>query len=125
MAAGAVGANIGPAEWSVMLRGLIAACKQGGGCKIDASSSHSYYKREGVRMGVGKHRLDVDVDGICLMVSDMGVTCATHMLVDVVVKGCSLGDGGVWLRVEAVAASGFWLEIHVPMQTGKGGCAGV
>ncbi len=34
---------------------------------------------------------------------------------NLVVKECSLGDGRVWLSVEA-ADFGFWLEIHVPIQ---------
>ncbi len=39
-AAAAAGAGC-PAEWNAMLRDLIAACKQGGCGRVDASSSHS------------------------------------------------------------------------------------
>ena len=124
MAAGAVGANIGHAEWSVMLRDLIAATgkRDRVGCWVDASSSHSVHKRlrwcEQIEKGKA---LKMDVGGMGIVISDTGVACRTHALGDhMVVKGCSLGDGGVWLSVEA-AAFGFWLEIHVPMQAHKGG----
>jgi hypothetical protein len=123
MATGAVRADIGHAEWSVMLRDLIAACKKKGGVARDiASSSHSIYRGVEVRVGHGtKNRVDVRVNGgTDIEISDTGVRCPLRKEIrdNIVVKGSSLGDGGVWLSVEA-AAFGFWLEIHVPMQPPK------
>jgi hypothetical protein len=45
----------------------------------------------------------------------MGVTCRSHVLGDIGVKGCSLGDGGVWLSVQALGGA-LWLEMHVAMR---------
>ena len=56
--------------------------------------------------------------GMQIKISDMGVTCPSHQLGDIVVKGCSLGNGGVWLSVAAELVA-FWLEIHVPMRECK------
>jgi hypothetical protein len=111
----AVGANY-PADYSTMLRDLIAACKKDAGIRVDASSSHGIYRRVDVRVGHGtKHRVDVKAGGMDLVISDMGVWCTSHQLGDIVVKGCSLDNGGAWFSVQAALAA-FWLEIHVPMQ---------
>ena len=104
-----------PVEYSTMLRDLIEACRER---KVDASSSHCVYRRMDVKTGAIKHRVDVNVSGMQIKISDMGVTCPSHQLGDIVVKGCSLGNGGVWLSVAAELVA-FWLEIHVPMRECK------
>ncbi len=80
-----------------------------------------------------------------ITISEKEVSCHTHQLGDIKVKGCSLGDGGVWLSITAPfcawrgargdagqretrthtctgtrsvlerSLAPFWLEIHVPM----------
>ena len=115
-AAACVGAGY-PPDYSTMLRDLLAACKPSGARRVDASSSHSVYRRLDVKWS--KHRVDVNAGGMQFVISDMGVTCPSHQLGEIVVKGCSLGDGGVWLSVAAELVA-FWLEIHVPMQAARG-----
>ncbi len=90
-----------PTDYATMLRDLIGACRQGER-RIDASSSHSVCRRVNVSKSIFKGRVNVKVDGMDFVISDMGVVCENQVLGDIVVKGCSLGDGGVWLRVEAV-----------------------
>ena len=104
-----------PPDYSTMLRDLLAAYKQSGGAsrRVDASSSHSVYRRVDVK--TNKLRVEANAGGMQIVISDMGVTCPSHQLGDIVVKGCSLGDGGVWLSVGAELVA-FWLEIHVAMQ---------
>ena len=104
-AAACVGAGY-PPDYSTMLRDLLAACKQSGGTsrRVDASSSHSVYRRLDVTKSIFKGRVNVKVGGMDFVISDMGVVCESHALGEIVVKGCSLGDGGVWLSV-AVADS--------------------
>ncbi len=114
-AAACVGAGY-PPDYSTMLRDLIVACKPGGTRRVDASSSHSLYRRLDVK--TNKQRVELNAGGMQLVISDMGVTCPSHVLGDIVVKGCSLGDGGVWLSVAAELVA-FWLEIHVPMRVCK------
>jgi hypothetical protein len=110
----AVGANY-PADYSTMLRNLIAACKKDAGRRVDASSSHSIHRRVDLRVAHGtKHRVDVKAGRMDLVISDMGVWCTSHQLGDIVVKGCSLEHGGAWFSVQA-ALEAFWLEIHVPL----------
>jgi hypothetical protein len=62
-------------------------------------------------------QVDVNVDGMELVLSpEEGVTCANRELGQVVVKGCSLGNDGVWVSVSGLISNdAFWLEIHVPM----------
>jgi hypothetical protein len=113
----AIGAGY-PADYATMLRDLIGAFKKGGR-RVDVSSSHSVCRRVDVLLGFGtKHRVDVKAGGMDFVTSDMGVICPSHVLGDIVVKGCSLGDGGVWLSVTAELVA-FWLEIHVPMRVCK------
>ena len=102
-----------PAEWQTMMQDLKTACILR---RVRASSSHSYYKAPVVRwLHVG--RVDVNVDGMELVLSpEEGVTCANRELGQVVVKGCSLGNEGVWVSVSGMISNdAFWLEIHVPM----------
>ena len=107
-----------PPDYSTMLRDLLVACKPGGGARrVDASSSHSVYRRLDVK--TNKLRVEANAGGMQIVISDMGVTCPSHQLGDIVVKGCSLGDGGVWLCVAAELVA-FWLEIHVSMQAPRG-----
>ena len=118
-AAACVGAGY-PPDYSTMLRDLLAACKPGGASRrVDASSSHSVYRRLDVTKSIFKGRVNVKVGGMDFVISDMGVVCESHALGEIVVKGCSLGDGGVWLSVAAELVA-FWLEIHVPMQAARG-----
>jgi hypothetical protein len=108
-----------PAEWSAMMRDLKVACVLK---RVRASSSHSYYKPPVVRWRqVG--RVDVNVDGMELVLSpEEGVSCANRELGQVVVKGCSLGNEGVWVSVSRmILHDAFWLEIHVPMVAARGG----
>lgn len=115
-AAACVGAGY-PPDYSTMLRDLLAACKPGGASRrVDASSSHSVYRRLDVKWS--KQRVEVTAGGMQFVISDMGVTCPSHQLGEIVVKVCSLGDGGVWLSVAAELVA-FWLEIHVPMRASK------
>ncbi len=108
------GQEMGPeviAEWYVMMRDLKAACPLD---RVSASSSHSYYQAP-VCSGRRGGGVDVNVDGIRLVLSPVeGVSCANRDLGRIVVKGCSLGSGGVWLSVSGMAGA-FWFEIHVPM----------
>lgn len=108
------GQEMGPeviAEWYVMMRDLKAACPLD---RVSASSSHSYY-RAPVCSGRRGGGVDVNVDGVELVLSpEEGVSCANRDLGRIVVKGCSLGCGGVWLSVTGMNGA-FWLEIHVPM----------
>ena len=118
-AAACVGAGY-PPDYATMLRDLLAACKQSGGARrVDASSSHSVYRRLDVTKSIFKGRVNVKVGGMDFVISDMGVVCESHALGEIVVKGCSLGDGGVWLSVGAELVA-FWLEIHVAMQAPRG-----
>ena len=107
-----------PSDYCMMLRDLISATMKGRErCWVDVSSSHSIHKRLVSCNPREKGKaLQMEVGEMEIVFSDTGVRCyPSHMLGDnIVVKGCSLGDGGVWLSVEAVG--GFWLEIHVPMQ---------
>ncbi len=107
-----------PGEWGAMIQDLKTACAFR---RVRASSSHSYYKAPVVRWRhVG--RVDVNVDGVELVLSpEDGVSCGSHALGSIVVKGCSLGDGGVWLRVSGMISNdAFWLEIHAPMVAARG-----
>ena len=102
-----------PAEWQTMMQDLKTACALR---RVRASSSHSYYKAPVVRwLQVG--RVDVNVDGMELVFSpEEGVTCANRELGQIVVKGCSLGNEGVWVSVSGMISNdAFWLEIHAPM----------
>lgn len=111
-----------PPDYATMLRDLLAACKQSGGIgtrRVDASSSHSVYRRLDVTKSIFKGRVNVKVGGMDFVISDTGVVCESHSVGDIVVKGCSLGDGGVWLSVAAELVA-FWLEIHVAMQVPRG-----
>ncbi len=101
-----------PAEWQTMMQDLKTACILR---RVRASSSHSYYKAPVVRWGW--MRVDVNVDGMELVLSpEEGVSCVNRELGQVVVKGCSLGNEGVWVSVSGLISNdAFWLEIHVPM----------
>jgi hypothetical protein len=102
-----------PAEWQTMMQDLKTACALR---RVRASSSHSYYKAPVVRWRlVGQ--VDVNVDGMELVLSpEEGVTWRDPELGQVVVKGCSLGNEGVWVSVSGMISNdAFWLEIHVPM----------
>jgi hypothetical protein len=102
-----------PAEWQTLMQDLKTACALR---RVRASSSHSYYKAPVVRWRlVGQ--VDVNVDGMELVLSpEEGVTWRDPELGQVVVKGCSLGNEGVWVSVSGMISNdAFWLEIHVPM----------
>ncbi len=106
-----------PAEWSAMMRDLKGACVLK---RVRASSSHSYYKAPVCSARWGGGATAVNVGGMEIVISqEEGVTCGSHALGSIVVKGCSLGDGGVWLSVEGMAGA-FWLEIHAPMVVTRG-----
>ena len=63
---------------------------------------------------------NVNVDGMEVVISpEEGVSCANRELGRIVVQGCSLGDGGVWLSVSGMNGA-FWLEIHAPMVAARG-----
>jgi hypothetical protein len=70
-------------------------------------------------MGLGG-LVTVHLGGMDVMISpDGGLLCPSHVLGCIWVKGCSLGDGRVWMSIEAEAGA-FWLEIHVPMVALRG-----
>ncbi len=98
-----------------MIQDLKAACAFK---RVRASSSHSYKPPVCRWRQVG--RVEVNVDGMEVVLSpEEGVLCVSQKLGSIV-KGCSLGDGGVWLSVSGMNGA-FWLEIHVPMVAARGG----
>ena len=103
-----------PADYGVILRDLVVACKDK---RVRASSTHSIFKDPDYRTTGGLVYV-ITSAGIEIMISSTGVHCHTHQLGEIKTIGSSLGDGGAWLSITAPLCE-FWLEIHVPTLTDR------
>jgi hypothetical protein len=108
-----------PADYAVIVRDLFVASKDG---RVHASSIYSIHKRPEYRSS--QTQVVVTLRGYNLTpameitIQETGVLCLTHQLGSLKTTGCSLGDGGVWLRITSAVCE-FWLEIHVPVLTDR------